>query len=130
MVILPGGEDIFREDFYFVPNRNFIANNHEALKRFLRAIEIGEQFIQENQDQAIHIVSQRLGMDRGIAVSVWDDFEFHLILDQSILVSLEDEARWAIDSKLVEAAMIPNYLDYLYLDALAEVKPEAVTVIR
>jgi len=123
-----GGAKIFREDFYFVPNRNFMENNPETLKRFLKAIEKAEEFIQKNKEEAINIVSQRLKIDKELVLSVWDDFEFQLILDQTILITLEDEARWAIDNNLVDATEVPNYLDYIYIDALKEVKPEAVTI--
>jgi len=125
-----GGARIFREDFYFVASRNFMENNPETLKRFLRAIEKGQEFIQKNKEEAIDIVAQRLKVGTELVVSVWDDFEFQLILDQAILVTLEDEARWAIDNNLVDATEIPNYLDYIYMDALEEVKPEAVSIIR
>ena len=125
-----GGAKIFREDFYFVPNRNFMENNPETLKRFLKAIEKGEEFIQKNKEEAINIVSQRLKLDKELVVSIWDDFEFQLILDQAIIITLEDEARWAIDNNLTDATEVPNYLDYIYFDALEEIKPNAVTIIR
>jgi len=44
-----GGAKIFREDFYFVANRNFLKNNPETLKSFLKAIEKGEKFIKKKQ---------------------------------------------------------------------------------
>jgi len=125
-----GGAKIFREDFYFVPNRNFMENNPETLKRFLKAIEKGEEFIQKNKEEAINIVSQRLKLDKELVVSVWDDFVFQLILDQTIIITLEDEARWAIDNNLTDATEVPNYLDYIYFDPLEEIKPKAVTIIR
>ncbi|MBL7073881.1 ABC transporter substrate-binding protein [candidate division KSB1 bacterium] len=125
-----GGAKIFREDFYFVPNRNFMDNNPETLKRFLKAIEKGEEFIQKNKEEAINIVSQRLKLDKELVVSIWNDFEFQLILDQAIIITLEDEARWAIDNNLTDATEVPNYLDYIYSDILEEIKPKAVTIIR
>jgi len=125
-----GGAKIFREDFYFVPNRNFTENNPETLKKFLKAIEKGEEFIQKNKEEAITIVSQRLKVDKELVVSVWDDFEFQLFLDQAILMTLEDEARWAIENNLTTATEVPSYLDYIDTDALEEVKPEAVTIIK
>lgn len=60
----------------------------------------------------------------------WDDFTFELSLNQSFLVNIEDEARWAIRNKLTDKTGVPNYLDYIYIDALESVKPDAVTVIR
>ena len=125
-----GGSKIFREDFYFVPNRNFMENNPETLKRFLKAIEKGEEFIQKNREEAINIVSQRLKLDKVFIASIWDDFEFQLILDQAIIITLEDEARWAIDNNLTNSTEVPNYLDYIYSDILEEIKPKAVTIIR
>jgi len=125
-----GGAKIFREDFYFVPSRNFLENNPETLKRFLKAIEKGEEFIQKNKGEAINIVSQRLQVNKELVVSVWGGFEFRLFLDQAILMTLEDEARWAIKNDLTTATEVPNYLDYIYMDALEQVKPDAVTIIR
>jgi NitT/TauT family transport system substrate-binding protein len=43
---------------------------------------------------------------------------------------MEDEARWMIENKLTTKTTIPNFLDYLYLDGLLTVKPEAVNIIR
>jgi len=53
-----------------------------------------------------------------------------LMLDQTILVSLEDEARWAMKERLTDKKEVPNYLDFIYVDALEQVKPETVTIIR
>ena len=42
----------------------------------------------------------------------------------------QDEARWRIENKLTDQTMVPNYLDFIYIDALQAVKPEGVTLIR
>ena len=60
----------------------------------------------------------------------WQEGTFDLFLDQSLIATLEDQARWAIKNNLTNATKIPNYLDYIYIDALEAVKPEAVTIIR
>ncbi len=122
--------DLFREDFYFVVKKDFIKNHPEALKRFLKAMEKAETFIDRNREEAITIVSKRLKIDKVLIASVWPDFSYHLVLDQSILVTLEDEARWAIENKFTDKTKVPNYLDFIYLDGLKAVKPEAVTMIR
>lgn len=128
-LLLPS-EDVFREDFYFVVLRSFTKDNPETLKMFLKAVEKGEGFIRENKEEAITIVSERLKIDKECTASVWDDFNFQLILDQSIFISLEVQARWAIREGLTEKKEVPNYLHFIYMDALEEVKPEAVTIIR
>jgi len=128
-LLLPS-KNIYREDFCFVPNETFIENNPEALKKFLKAIDRAENFIQENRGEAINIVSGRLKLDRETVNSFWNGYEFKLFLDQTILTDLEAEARWAINNKYTTAIKIPDYLDYIYADALKAIKPEAVNIIR
>jgi ABC-type nitrate/sulfonate/bicarbonate transport system substrate-binding protein len=127
-LILPS-EGIYREDFYFVGDKEFISNNAQALKGFIRAIEKAENFISSNKDDSITIVAERLGIERPFVVSLWDTFNFQLLLDQIILITLEDEAKWAIENKLTDATEIPSYANYIYVDALADVKPESVGII-
>ncbi len=43
---------------------------------------------------------------------------------------MEDEARWAMKEGLTDKKEVPNYLDFIFMDALELVKPEAVTIIR
>ena len=121
-------QGIYRADLYCVARKDFIRNHSEALKRFLRAIEKAEGFIRKNNKEAMEIVAQRLKLDKGMLQETWDNLEFALFLDQSILTSLEDEARWAIKNMLTDATRVPNYLDYLHTDALKAVKPEAVSI--
>ena len=126
-VLLPSS-NLYREDFYFIARKEFITRHPVALERFLRAIEKAQQFIRKRPQETLDIVQRRLQMDPEILRAIWDEFQFGLFLDQSILESLDDEARWAIENNLTEAARVPNYLDYLHTEALLAVKPEAVTI--
>jgi len=49
---------------------------------------------------------------------------------QSQLITMEDEARWAMARGYVAKGPVPNFLPNLYLDALLAVRPERVTVVR
>ncbi len=60
----------------------------------------------------------------------WPSQEFAVILPQAMLIAFEDQARWRIKRGLTDATEVPNYLNYIYMDALEEVKPEAVSIIR
>ena len=37
---------------------------------------------------------------------------YPLFLDQSLLLAMEDEARWLIDNRLTDQTKVPDYLDY------------------
>ena len=51
-------------------------------------------------------------------------------MHQSQLITLEDEARWAMARGYVDKGPVPNFLPHLHLDALLAVQPERVTVVR
>jgi aliphatic sulfonates family ABC transporter substrate-binding protein len=121
-------QGLYREDIYLVARKEFIKKRPEILKRFLNAIEKGEGFILKNKKEAQELVEQRLKIDREMVAATWDDFYFRLFLDQSILISLEDQARWAIRNRLTDAGKVPNYLDYIYPDVLRAVNPGAVSI--
>ena len=122
--------DVYRETFNFMVMESFAQAHPEALIRFLRAIDTATDFIGDGEEESQAIVAERLGLDIEVVAALWGDFVFEVALDQSLLVTLEDEARWAIKNGLTEATEVPNYLDYIYMDALEEVKPEAVGIIH
>jgi NitT/TauT family transport system substrate-binding protein len=51
-----------------------------------------------------------------------------LTLDQSLILAMEDEARWMISNNLTTEKTVPNFLDYIYAYGLKSVKPAAVTI--
>jgi len=57
-------------------------------------------------------------------------FEFHVRLDQSLVVLMEEEARWAIHAGLVPKQQMPNFLPSLAAEPLLAVSPGAVGLIR
>lgn len=126
-VLLPS-RNIYREDFYFVARKELIHTQGEGLKRFLRAIERAHRFMRNDDRAARDIVQRRLKIDQEIIEATWEQFHFTLNLDQSILVALEDEARWAMENNQTDVPRMPNYLEYIHSDALLAVRPEAVTI--
>ncbi len=122
--------EMYKTTFNFLTMKDFANENPEVLKSFLRAIEKANDFINDNKEEAQEITTNRLNLSNEDVTLHWDEFTFELSLEQSFLINIEAEARWAIDNDLVEAEEIPNYLDYVYIDALEEVKPEAIKIIR
>jgi NitT/TauT family transport system substrate-binding protein len=62
--------------------------------------------------------------------TVWQQNQFTLSLDQSLVLAMEDEARWMIKNNLTTERQVPNFLDYIHEDGLKAVKPELVNIIR
>jgi len=120
------------QDFYFVltTREKWLKEHTSALERFMRALVQAEQYIKENNGQAAQIIADRYELSSKDMKVFWPDHRFVVSFPQALIIAMEDEARWRIDNKLIDATKVPNYLDYIYLDALDEVKPEAITIIR
>lgn len=124
------GEGIYEESFNIVAKQDFVQKNPEAIKKVIQGLVKAEEFIEKNQNESIKIIADILGTEEASLREVWDIYDFQTRLDQSLILTLEDESRWAIGKNLTTATEVPNYLDFIYLDALVAVKPEAVTIIR
>lgn len=123
-------QNLYREDFYFIASREFLNASPDAARRFLEAIGKAQKFIADNPEEAKGIVSQRLELNAAQINALWDEFDFQLGIDQTTILSLESEARWAIKNALTESKLIPNYLDYIHEGPLEQLEPEAVRFIR
>lgn len=116
--------------FNLVSRKDFIESNPELIKRIIKSLAKAEEFVKNNREESIDIVASRLKIERESINELWNDYKFRLSLSQSLLVTMEDQARWAIQNNLTDATEVPNYLDYIYIDALLEVRPEAIGIIH
>jgi len=130
MAVQLPSSDVYKETFNFMVMKKFAQAHPEALVRFMKAIDQATDFIKNHKKEAQAIVAARLNLDKVVMTSLWDDFIFDISLDQSLIITLEDEARWAIKNKLTDKTQVPNYLNYIYFDALEKVKPGAIGIIR
>ena len=108
----------------------FVKDKPQAVKNVLQALIKSEEFAKKYPKQSQKIVSNKIGVKESEIAGLWPDLRFEVSLGQSLLISLENEARWAIRNKLTERKKIPNYLNFIYSDALEAVKPRGVTIIR
>ncbi len=127
VVSWPGGEDFY---FVLLTKKDWIENNPAAAERFMKSLVEAEDYIKDNPEESKEFVKDRFGYESGYMDYSWPNQEFAVILKQAMLIAFEDQARWRIRNNLTDATEVPNYLDYIYPDALEEVKPEAVTIIH
>ena len=120
------------QDFYFVllTKEDWIKNNPAAAERFIKSVLEAEDYIKDNSEEAKEFVKNRFNYKLDYIDYSWPKREFAVILEQAMLITFEDQARWRIKQGLTDATEVPNYLYYIYMDALEKVKPEAVKIIR
>jgi NitT/TauT family transport system substrate-binding protein len=123
-------EAIFHELFCLSASQEFAKQNPGTIKKVLRALIRAETFIKENPEESRRLVAEFIKMDRPLLDSIWGSFNFRVTLDQSLLISLEDQANWALKNKLTVAQDIPNFLEIMYINGLQSVQPDAVRIMQ
>ncbi len=114
----------------FVCRQDWIPQHSKIVERFLRAIDQADEFILQHPDRAQEIAQSEMGFSKEIVAKMWQRNIYDLSLDDSLILAMEDEARWMIDNQLTPEKQVPRLLDYLYLEGLQAVDPEAVSVVR
>jgi NitT/TauT family transport system substrate-binding protein len=121
---------IYTGTFNLIGRLDFLAGHSSAIEKLVRAVAKAEQFNSAQPDAAMDLVAERLHIDAQSLLPAWKELTFKVNLRQSQLITMEDEARWAMTTGQIAKGPIPNYLPNLYLDALLAVQPKSVTVIR
>lgn len=114
-----------------VAMNSFIGKRRNVIEKILRVLVRAQAFVQDNRRAAVASAARVIGASEADVVEAWPDTEVpQVALAQALLLGLEDEARWAMTTGLVERTQMPNYLRFLYLDGLRSVQPDAVTVVQ
>jgi ABC-type nitrate/sulfonate/bicarbonate transport system substrate-binding protein len=113
-----------------VARSEWIDQNPLLIERLLGALHQAEKFLINNPDRAKAILQQRLNLTGTEITRIWSQNQFSLSLDQSLILAMEDEARWMMNKGLVSEKSMPDFLDHIYFDGLVAVKPQAVNLIR
>ena len=99
-----------------------------ALEAVLEALIEAEAYIRDHRSESIDIVSRRLDMDRAYLDSVWDSYEYRVMLDRGLILTLESQARWKLAQLGRRAQEVPDYGQYVDAGPLRAVAPDRVDV--
>jgi len=109
---------------------DWLVRNREIVIRFLKALMKSEDYLIRNTEAARSIIQKRLNYDDASMDILWSESLFSISLDQSLIAAMEDEARWMIKNNLTSEKQVPDFVNYIYVDGLKAVKPEALNIIR
>lgn len=121
---------VYNGTFNLVAQRKLAGVRDADLSRLLAAVGRAQQFIREQPARAQAILRRRLATDDAFVQWVWPQQVYRLSLDQSLLKTLESEARWAIREGHVGARTTPNFLPFFHRAPLMAVNPSAVGISR
>ena len=111
-----------------VGKNDWIAMHPKLINQFLKSILLAEEYNNAHPEEAMAIVQKRLNYTDKYMATVWPDYQFSLGLDQSLLIAMNDEGRWAINNNQTGKRTMPNFRDYIYTKGLEQVKPESINI--
>ena len=117
---------IYKLYWTVLAERDFVNKNPETVGKLLRALISANEHIVRNPGDAQAITARHVSEE---TVS-FTDYTFDIRLGQSLLLSLETEARWAIRNRLTDKREVPNFLPLMYTKGLEAVDPDAITLIH
>ncbi len=120
---------VYTQHFSLIASRTALAHRAEALTRVLRALASAERFIAESPAEARKLLQARLP-DTPAATDL-REHDFRLVLEQSLIGTMDAEARWALRQGLVPAGQgRANLLPSIDSGPLRRAVPGAVNLVR
>ncbi len=121
--------DIYTFTWNVVASRRLLRNT-EALQNIIRALHVAERYAIDHPNEAIEITSRYLRMSSNQTSEIWNTLNLEVNLLQSLVVNLERQAKWAMQSKGGTRITIPDFGYYMDVNAIKAVLPNRVTVIE
>jgi NitT/TauT family transport system substrate-binding protein len=117
--------------FWIVAGKDtYVVQHANVLERFLRAVRKAELFYLDDVQKAHEIIIRKGGLNEALFARMLPNIQYKLSLEKTLLIAMEDEARWHIENRYTGAKEVPNYLDKIYFDALESVNPDSVSIIH
>jgi NitT/TauT family transport system substrate-binding protein len=120
--------NIYRWSWHLVAGNQTIAKGPIAPK-LLMALMRATEDIRRNPKLCAELLSTDLKLPPQVIQEMWTHTVFDVTLDQSVILNLEQQARWAITSGLNDIKEVPNFLPGISSEALRSVDSEIVSLV-
>ncbi|MES2885218.1 MAG: ABC transporter substrate-binding protein [Pseudomonadota bacterium] len=124
------GPELYTVRFSLVGLSSYVSTHPAELKALLKGLMRANDFIREQPEQARLILAKSLHGPQPAVVEALVPGDYRISLDQGQLITLEDQARWALKEDLVPQQPVPNFLRHMDLTTLVDIAPENVTLVR
>ena len=86
---------VYTQHFNLVSARPTIARREADIERLLRALVKAQRIIRDEPAAARALLAERLHLTPAVAATVMDGQDYRVRLDQSLVTTMQGEARWA-----------------------------------
>lgn len=121
---------IYSETFNIVTQQSYLAAHPVVAQNFLHALLDAETWIKANRVAAISRVAKDVGLTEAELTQIWDDYVFHLTLDQRVIDTLTAHAQWRLETGNAAggAKQLPDLRGLIFSAPLKAVAADRVTL--
>ncbi|MCQ8897336.1 ABC transporter substrate-binding protein [Limnobacter humi] len=94
---------LYTQSFNLSCRKSFCETSTRDIDAVMLALKASVEFIQKKPDEAKQIMMRHTGLDREFVDKAWNTYIFQLSLRQSLVTTMEGEAKWAIRERHVKA---------------------------
>ena len=123
-------ENLYNDPYMMAGLRAVIEEKQDAIRRLLRAMKKAESLYSADPQASYPSIANHIGMPLELVQRLMPRYHIALELGQSLIMSLEDETRWAMKNRLIPGHKVPNFMNHVALEPMLAVKPNAVTIIH
>lgn len=123
-------KNLYTNTFNLVSTGKVVRQSPGKVDKAVRALCRAEEFFQDHPEEGVRIAAEFSQEDLAATRRMLTGASLELSLDQSLILTLEDEARWAIENGRTSAEEIPNFLFHIYPASLRSVRPERVRILE
>jgi len=124
------GPELYTTRFSLVGFSSYVRSHPAELKALLKGLKQANDFIHQRPEQARLILAKYLPGEQQSALTALVPGDYQISLDQGQIITLEDQARWALKEDLVPQQPVPNFLRHMDQNALLEIAPDNLTLVR
>lgn len=110
--------------------KDFVETHPDAVRRYVRSLLSAETYLHEHREEAMRFVGDALHYDNAYLQYMWKNSEFGVKLDEDMLVAMEEQARWVIETGMTDQKAVPNYLSFIDFPALESIDPSLVNIVH
>lgn len=124
------GEDIYSFRNFLVGKTSYIDSHPREVQRILKGLIAASRAIEADLVSARKVVASAIDIRAEVLAPVFNAEDYAVTLDQAMLLTLDDQTRWAMKRGLIKPGPVPNYLNAVKHQHLEALLPSAVTIVR
>ena len=121
---------LYSQAFNLIARNEYRASQASRISAVLAALNEAIQFIKKNPEEAKRILVRGAGVDPEIVKIMWPTYQFELSLQQSLITTVQGQARWARRESHVNKSLAePEFLNHIDASLLRKLSAKAVDYV-